>query len=886
MRILFDDCVMFFVGDRVIMNVIKKSWGYRCELCGIDVHKGCIMKAISKCACNRLDPPSDAEEELAKAPQLVERNGVSYKVIRDEGSRLLLGQLFVNFQGLHLCTKQCQQEKNLHSKNIFEGDTYCRLTVGDIVHETNPVLKSADPMYMENVCFHIRSHNFPFRIEVIDFNSDTVIAELSITLFELLQREADQFIRTNEMLQKLKIPLRRLTLDEDQGSGQQTGETHVQENEDHPVVTDADRHALLPPASTSKSSRKKIGFALIDLKFIETKEDLLRKRVNGQATLLEREEKECNVETLRITVDRLGRVIKLVQWVDVEYSDIISWKNKRKSTVCLLVFVYCCVFMNLEYAGAYVLYGILVYMLIQLRSRLEGSFVSRWIGYMDYDLEQEDRLKLFRPLADLQVAVHEARLSEATYRLLMASQTTMLKDSGSSKMSLFVRIKYLPNDRKRSELGGENAFVPSEFEEAIVAWTPTVEKNARPVWRRSMLNSSSQVPKQRKEFPLRNFNISWRHDETNCDCDRCVACQKQRSSSPEAIPKTACGVDHHAYYFPVPQAVRKSFTGRDDLVSWRAFPGLLSFELCVSLTGEAKESPDMIIAGGTIALRDIATKDENSSLDLVLPLSTLPSGSVPITRLPLSESSDKIEDSDNLLVRVLFRLPATVNSLPKESSAKITDANGSVPTPTRTPSRRTSKKISRAERNISEFVCESLIVKEKRGAIGGHLFDALWKVKETMKNIQNDIGRACGTIACVENLFNWTHPWKTGAVFAGVFVGALVCSFIPGRWLILMFGLFEFGASLLLGDLPPSNRVRHIIWNLLSSVPTDQDLIDIYAAEREIYMENQLVFKEREEQEEMRLRHHALWTGMLETKVDGDRSFKVSAYCRSFLIGK
>ncbi|RLN57129.1 hypothetical protein BBJ29_006437 [Phytophthora kernoviae] len=587
------------VCDRSIMNALKSVWGYRCELCGIDVHKACMMKATVQCECVTEDILSTEVEEK-------EHNGLKFRVLRD-GSPRRAGELFVNFRGLHLCTKHCRG--GVHAKNIFEGDTYCRLSFDGIIHETSPVLKSADPMYMEKVCFKARRPNSTFHIEVIDFNSDQCIARLNVTLFQLLQREADRFVRTNGLLESLRDPLRYLSLNDE------TNQAAINDSwESLPILQDKEHYKLSSPQVSKPQPDEKFGFVLIGLEYVEHKEDLLRIRLQNDFSLLEREEKEFSVESLRITFDRLNRALKIFQGIDAQYASVISWKNKKKSAVCFVAFVYACVFADFEYALSYVFGGILVYMLYRLHLRVEGSFVARWIGYEDYELEQEEQQQLYRPLANLHIAVHEALLSTETDSLLMESQSR-LKDVSSSKLGFYVRIKYRPND-KRSE-------------------------------------------------------------------------------------------------------------GK----------------------------------------------------------------------------------------------------------------------------------------------------KEKSKIIGANLLDAFWKVKDTIKQLQNEIGRACGALACAENLLNWTHPWKTATAFAVVAMLTLVFSVVRGRWAILFFGVTEFGA-VFVDDAPASKRARKILGNYLSSLPTDQDLIELYDPERTVYLKQREAMREEDEELAVRLRHHALWTGTISSKAAGDRYSK------------
>ncbi|ETP43744.1 hypothetical protein F442_09570 [Phytophthora nicotianae P10297] len=839
------------VCDRTIMNALKNIWGYRCELCGIDVHKGCMMKATIQCECV-------AQELLGADQEEKERRGTKFRVLNDGVSRPS-GELYVTFRGLHLCTKHCRDD--FHAKNIFEGDSYCRLNFDGIVHETSPVLKSADPMYMEHLCFKVRHPNSAFRMDVIDFNSDQCIAQLHVSLFQLLQREADKFIRTNSTLKKLRDPLRLLSLNNEANQAAINDSWAAL-----PELDDKDHYKLSPPPGSKLQPGENLGFVLIDLEYVEHKEDLLRVRVDNDSSLLEREEKEFSVDSLRITIERFGRAVKLFQGIDAEYASVISWKNKKKSTVFFTAFVYSCLFADLEYALSYIFGGILLYMLYRLHLRLEGAFVARWVGYEEYERELEEAQKLYRPLADLHVAVHEAHLSEETDSLLMESQSRM-KDVSSSKLGFYVRIKYRPNDKQSKT--GDMVLIPSGYEETTVAWTNAVGKSRKPTWRKSSLPSAGSIPPAtlRKTLPFRNFNVSWRHDPRTCTCDQCAA--YQRSLKEEEQETIACGVDHHAFYFPIPQASRKNFSGRDDLVPWSSFPGLLQFDLCVSLSGEAKETPDLIAASTTIPLRSLLKRGDNSR-EILLPLTSFSDADDSVERI--SQSSEKSEN-DYLIVRAEFRVPegSLMSSSDKLLLTEMCERKEMVPV--QPAIARKKRPVSHIDRNFSEFVCESMVEKEKSKIIGANLFDAFWKVKDTIRQLQNEIGRACGALACAENLLNWTHPWKTATAFVVVALLALVFSVIRGRWAILLFGLTEFGA-VFVDDAPTSKRVRKVLWNYLSSLPTDQDLIDLYEPERTVYMKKRKTQLEEDEETAIRLRYHALWIGNISSKLEGDRYAK------------
>lgn len=72
------------------------------------------------------------------------------------------------------------------------------------------------------------------------------------------------------------------------------------------------------------------------------------------------------------------------------------------------------------------------------------------------------------------------------------------------------------------------------------------------------------------------------------------------------------------------------------------------------------------------------------------------------------------------------------------------------------------------------------------------------------------LGAACvrfafraSTSQTIKNLLNWTHPPKTALVYALVAVVWLCLLVVPGRYLILALGLYEFSKAWL-GMEPPA----------------------------------------------------------------------------------
>nr|CCA25034.1 conserved hypothetical protein [Albugo laibachii Nc14] len=899
--------------DRVIVNVLKGAWGYRCENCQADVHKGCLIKAAAKLPCRGPCAGSNEQESRDKEESswnLTEhfcwRNALKFRILNDHEAppsaiqspshNSCVGYLYVDLYSLHVCTKQCQPDVDFHIKNIYEGDTYCRLSFEDTLHETNPVLKTADPVFQERVCWKVRHRDAILQVQAIDFNTDASFGEMSIDLFKLLQRKADKLMyeKFNGTVSSMLDRRRRRVSSCDRKSDDLNASAPVSLHSYGSIVGDLERFDLKISSkalSTTPSSKKRIaGFLMAKFEYVESTRDLFRFRLPEETQLLEREEKECNVESLKATFDRFGRILRIFKWLDVEYARLISWKDKPRSALWFGLFVLLCVKVDLEYFGAYVFYGLIVLQLYQLRFRLSHAYLDRWIGHLEYENDQIDNLKMHRPLAALYVAVHEAQLTPRTEKAISEALYMLSRDS-SAKRRLYVRIKYLPNDR--APYTG-TVFIPSDFKEVLIGWTHAIEMSSSPVWRTTFIPphlttstnpfASAFASKTRNESPFRNLNVSWRHDPQECNCSRCLTYldyKRKHAENPAGETPPTCGVDSHAFFFPVPQCRKKDSTGHASLVQWKSSPGLLQFELCLSSTGDIKEAPEFIVAIGSIPLGYVATTSDRMN-EMNIPLNLLQQfedksphesdSSPPLSTLKIRVKLCELEARPHTFdIKHSSERRSSVSLDPSmEPSSSDDSSNREI-----SMEKSTTTIHTRAKRAYSDYVCSALAQKDKfsHAVLGGQLFDTFYKMMDTMKTVQNEVGRACGTVACVENVFNWTHPWKTAVVCLIFLAAAIIFSVIPGRWIVLLFGCSEFGAALL-KDHPPSNRFRNMLWNFLSSIPTDEDLIRVYSDQREAYDQSREREKQQEEVDLMLLRHHALWLGSVYSKSDHERHYK------------
>ncbi|CAH0513744.1 unnamed protein product [Peronospora belbahrii] len=170
-------------------------------------------------------------------------------------------------------------------------------------------------------------------------------------------------------------------------------------------LNDKEQFELSPPLGSKLQPGEKLGHALIELKYMEHKEDLLFcVRASRDGIFSEREDRDF---FSRITADYnqaglAGALKSFFEGLMLTTPGIISWKNKKKSAVCFATFV-CnmCLLASNTRCLTYVVRSSCI-CCIGFHLRLEGAYVARWIGYEEYEFEQEEQQKLYRPLmADL-----------------------------------------------------------------------------------------------------------------------------------------------------------------------------------------------------------------------------------------------------------------------------------------------------------------------------------------------------------------------------------------------------------------------------------------------------------------------------------------------------
>ena len=106
----------------------------------------------------------------------------------------------------------------------------------------------------------------------------------------------------------------------------------------------------------------------------------------------------------------------------------------------------------------------------------------------------------------------------------------------------------------------------------------------------------------------------------------------------------------------------------------------------------------------------------------------------------------------------------------------------------------------------------------------------LWNFRDNVKFVQNLMRWLLDTIESFKNIFNWTAPSKTLPIYLCLVAIWLLCVAVPGRFIILTVGLYEFLYKFI--PEPGGNASQIRFSNLLQSIANDDDLEQLYSKER------------------------------------------------------
>ena len=150
---------------------------------------------------------------------------------------------------------------------------------------------------------------------------------------------------------------------------------------------------------------------------------------------------------------------------------------------------------------------------------------------------------------------------------------------------------------------------------------------------------------------------------------------------------------------------------------------------------------------------------------------------------------------------------------------------------------------------------------------GASWVSTIWNSTTYLEYVSNLMAWLLDSIESFKNLFNWSAPGKTWPLYMAVVGLWLLAVFVPGRFLLLALGLYQFFACFLpKGKGESAASIKFC--NLLHAVPNDDDLDKIYHFERRDYAEalaQQRTLLVRQAKKNLVLA--ATWEGLVQIKV-------------------
>ena len=126
--------------------------------------------------------------------------------------------------------------------------------------------------------------------------------------------------------------------------------------------------------------------------------------------------------------------------------------------------------------------------------------------------------------------------------------------------------------------------------------------------------------------------------------------------------------------------------------------------------------------------------------------------------------------------------------------------------------------------------------------------------------VQIILARLLDQFESSKNILNWTIPKKTSILYVVIVLGCILSYLVPGRYIILAIGLYEFLYAFMpqVEDFPMITR----LYNWIESVPNDYDLDQIYYWDRVDYLKKKAEYqKKRLHKAKLRLVLDCEWEG-------------------------
>jgi hypothetical protein len=175
----------------------------------------------------------------------------------------------------------------------------------------------------------------------------------------------------------------------------------------------------------------------------------------------------------------------------------------------------------------------------------------------------------------------------------------------------------------------------------------------------------------------------------------------------------------------------------------------------------------------------------------------------------------------------------------------------------------TTPPLPSEEERTKSIVLQSLLLGNAEKA--SSTISVLWNMTDNVKYVQNLMNGLLDQIESAKNILNWTSPSKTFPIYVALVAVWLVTVIVPGRLLILAFGLYQFFFVFL--PIPEGRNTMIRVGNLLQSIPNDDDIDQIYAVDKKTFAAaKQLEWKNIERRHKLSLVLPTEWRGVVSLK--------------------
>ena len=636
-------------------------------------------------------------------------------------------------------------------------------------------------------------------------------SSLAFSTFALQERDvellAHQYCKTAPSLFRMARPDPRDGSQTPAGSEWRT--LYVAESSAGPRARSRTNSVLLQSLGSQSSELRRVGAIRVALHFHES----LARCIDSAPLLLNNEPPENDAQfslaVVRSHIERIENLVAGVEELRSAWQDLLAWQTPVQSATTMAVLLLLCLRFNAEYWPLLLLAIPCVWLIITLRRRALGHFQEGWVEMRHYSATR-------RPIALLRAVV--ASCSDLVHPV-----------GGVSCCHPFVVVELVQNHGT------------SDHEDVrLVAQTDTAHATFQPVWAPPACDRAATDKAQKllgvgehalPDTPAsggrallatlgEKLAMSLRPRENLRLGRRALAKLVSRrksdalSSVVEKWVHADGSVDYSAFRFPLLQ--EEEACSPHELIPWEDSRAELRF-YCYSEEYSARHGfSDALLGVAKLPLREIVAEKE---ADLTLQM----------------ESPEALG-----ITGAGYRY---FGRCAHNGEPELCGAGGMVPTQARSRCSGTMQVrvgFDSAHSDLAEEEALRQILEaedtSKRSAIA-----SFWaKLKSTRHSAlvaQQTLGSLADTWERWVHLFDWSHHRKTGFLLAAVLAMMLLCWLVPARFLmgaavVNVFtkawrrkGQHESGAA------APSLRRR--LQTLLSTIPTTQDLVDVFQFRKE-----------------------------------------------------